>query len=62
MKIGQNKEFLKFPLAVGTDGLQVASRAEHIRDQIEQLLFTGANERVLRPEYGAGAKNWCSSP
>lgn len=62
MKIGQNKEFLKFPLAVGSDGLQVASRAEHIRDQIEQLLFTGANERVLRPEYGAGAKKLVFEP
>lgn len=62
MKIRQNNEFMKFPLAVDGNGLQVASRAEHIRDQIEQLLFTGAGERVLRPEYGAGAKKLVFEP
>lgn len=62
MKIRQNNEFLKFPMAVAADSLQVASRAEHIRDQIEQLLFTSTNERALRPEYGAGAKKLVFEP
>ena len=62
MKIRQNNEFLKFPLAVDGDGLQVAPRADHIRDQIEQLLFTGTHERVLRPEYGAGVKKLVFEP
>ena len=62
MKIRQNNQFLKFPMAVDNDGLKVAGRAEHIRDQIEQLLFTGARERVLRPEYGAGVKKLVFEP
>ena len=28
--------------------------AEHVRDLIEQLLFTMPGERVMRPEFGAG--------
>ena len=62
MKIRNNNEFMKFPLAVQEGGLRVASRAEHIRDQIEQLLFTGQGERVLRPEYGAGVKKMVFEP
>lgn len=29
-------------------------RADHIRDLIEQVLFTAPGERVMRPEFGAG--------
>lgn len=31
-----------------------ASGAEHVRDLIEQLLFTQPGERVNRPEFGSG--------
>jgi phage baseplate assembly protein W len=29
-------------------------RPDHIRDLIEQVLFTAPGERVMRPEFGAG--------
>jgi len=30
------------------------SEADHIRDLIEQVLFTSPGERVMRPDFGAG--------
>jgi len=29
-------------------------RADHIRDLMEQVLFTAPGERVMRPDFGAG--------
>ena len=29
-------------------------RDDHIRDLIQQVLFTGPGERVMRPDFGAG--------
>ena len=34
-----------------TDG---ADEADHIRDLIEQVLFTHPGERVMRPDFGSG--------
>jgi phage baseplate assembly protein W len=48
--------YLQFPLRVNSDGPAYASRAEHIRGQIEQVLYTISGERVFRPEFGAGVK------
>jgi phage baseplate assembly protein W len=31
-----------------------ADDADHIRDLIEQVLFTAQGERVMRPDFGAG--------
>ena len=31
-----------------------AERDDHIRDLIEQVLFTAPGERVMRPDFGAG--------
>ncbi|MBY6005573.1 GPW/gp25 family protein [Salipiger bermudensis] len=36
--------------------------AEHIRDLIEQLLFTQPGERVNRPEFGVGINQLVFSP
>jgi phage baseplate assembly protein W len=41
---------------------QMASRAEHVRGQIEQLLFTLPGERVFRPDFGAGVKAMLFEP
>ena len=30
------------------------SSADHVRDLIEQVLFTSPGERVMRPDFGAG--------
>lgn len=48
--------YLAFPLAMDADGPRLATRSEHIRGQIEQVLFTMPGERVFRPEFGAGVK------
>lgn len=48
--------YLKFPFRVGHDGPRTSSRAEHVREQIEQVLFTDPGERVFRPEFGAGVR------
>ena len=42
--------YLAFPLHIGDGTPQVATRAQHIRGQIEQVLFTLPGERVFRPD------------
>lgn len=48
--------YLAFPLRVNNEGGETANRSRHIRDQIEQVLFTLPGERVFRPEFGAGVR------
>lgn len=48
--------YLAFPLRVASDGGETVDRSRHIRDQIEQVLFTLPGERVFRPEFGAGVR------
>ena len=48
--------YLAFPLTMENGGPRLADRSEHIRGQIEQVLFTLPGERVFRPEFGAGVK------
>jgi phage baseplate assembly protein W len=44
-----------FPFHVdGRGRTAAASPAQHVRDLIEQLLFTAAGERVNRPTFGTG--------
>ncbi len=38
----------------GRDRTAETSEEEHIRDLIEQILFTSPGERVNRPDFGAG--------
>jgi len=54
--------FLKFPFHVGKDGPELSRRAEHVRSQIEQVLFTSPGERVFRPSFGAGVKKLVFEP
>lgn len=37
-------------------------RDEHIRDMIEQLLFTNQGERVNRPDFGSGLMQFVFAP
>lgn len=46
---------MSFPLRIGNNGSAVSSRQQHIREQIEQILFTNPGERWFRPEFGIGA-------
>src|SRR5688500_3605409 len=46
-----------FPYRIGADGRTAgATTDEHIRQLIEQILFTAQGERVNRPEFGAGVR------
>lgn len=49
-----DSDYPAFPFRVGVDGVQTCGRARHVREQIEQVLFTNPRERVFRPEFGAG--------
>jgi uncharacterized protein len=52
-----------FPFRVDTRGRTAdATRPEHIRDLVEQLLFTAPGERVNRPSFGAGLLRMVHEP
>lgn len=57
-----NTAFMSFPLRVGSAGADTSRRAAHVREQIEQVLFTGPGERVFRPEFGAGMSSLVFEP
>lgn len=46
----------------GRDRTAAATEAKHIRDLIEQILFTSPGERVNRPEFGAGVLQMVFAP
>jgi phage baseplate assembly protein W len=46
---------IDFPYQIDGRGRTAASEgADHLRDLIEQVLFTAPGERVMRPEFGCG--------
>ena len=47
---------MSFPLRIGEQGAAVSSRNQHVREQIEQILFTNPGERWYRPDFGIGAR------
>lgn len=51
-----NPDFMKFPLEISATGACTSSRRQHIREQIEQVLFTSPGERWFRPEFGIGVR------
>ena len=55
--------FLDFPLHIDGRG-RTAETAEddHIRDMIFQVLFTNPGERVNRPDFGCGLKQFVFAP
>jgi hypothetical protein len=53
---------LAFPFRVGAAGPAVSRGADHVREQIEQVLFTTPGERVFRAEFGAGVKTLTFEP
>ncbi len=55
-------QYLRFPFNVGIDGPQTSARSEHVREQIEQVLFTSPKERVFRPEFGVGIRRLVFEP
>ncbi len=51
-----NPDYLQFPLRIGANGTNTCARSQHVRQQIEQVLFTDPGERWFRPEFGVGVK------
>lgn len=54
--------YMAFPFRIGPQGAQSVTRFEHIRHQVEQVLFTSPGERVFRPEFGFGARRHVFEP
>lgn len=54
--------YMAFPFRVDGDGCASSTRSEHVRQQIEQVLFTNPFERVFRPEFGAGLRRLVFEP
>ncbi len=55
-------QYLKFPFSVDDNGPKTSSRSGHVREQIEQVLFTSPKERVFRPEFGVGIRRLVFEP
>src|SRR5262245_13761647 len=53
---------LAFPFRVGASGPAVSRGGAHVRELIEQVLFTTPGERVFRSEFGAGIKTLTFEP
>lgn len=54
---------IAFPFRVDRRGRTAhAGHDEHVRDLIEQLLFTSPGERVMRPDFGCGLLDLVFSP
>jgi phage baseplate assembly protein W len=54
---------IDFPFHVGLDGRTATTDDDdHIRDLIEQVLFTSPGERVNRPTFGTGLLQLVFSP
>jgi len=51
-----NPDYMKFPLEIGARGAVTSARGLHVREQIEQILFTHPGERWFRPEFGIGVR------
>jgi Bacteriophage baseplate protein W len=59
------QSYMRFPFAIagaGGDGAVTSDRAAHVREQIEQVLFTVAGERIFRPDFGAGVRRLVFEP
>ena len=54
--------FMAYPFRLSATGPATATRMEHIRQQVEQVLFTSPGERVFRPEFGFGARQHVFEP
>ncbi|MFJ8113477.1 GPW/gp25 family protein [Streptomyces sp. NPDC096132] len=47
--------YLGHPFGIGGDGRTATTGADgHVRDLVEQVLFTAPGERVNRPDFGSG--------
>ena len=54
--------YMKFPFRIEAEGPATSTRMPHIREQVEQVLFTSPGERVFRPDFGFGARQHVFEP
>lgn len=59
-----NGRHLAFPFRIGSDGRTAvpANDAEHVRDELLQLLLTSPGERLFLPEFGGGVRRLVFEP
>lgn len=55
-------DYMRFPFAIGGQGAATSTRRAHVREQIEQVLFTLPGERWFRSEFGAGIRTLVFEP
>ena len=50
--------YLDFPFGLTPDGgVAAVDEDHHIRERLEQILFTAPGERVMLPDFGCGARD-----
>jgi phage baseplate assembly protein W len=55
--------FIDFPIQLDSRGrTATADENKHVRDMIEQLIFTNPGERVNRPDFGSGVLQLIFAP
>ena len=58
-----NNNFLDYPFRINPLGrVATTDEDDHIRDLIEQVLFTNPGERVNLPDFGCGLKQMVFAP
>lgn len=63
MRTRPTRTDIAFPFRIDRRGrTATASHDEHVRDLIEQLLFTNPGERVMRPDFGCGLLDLVFAP
>src|SRR5262245_49577267 len=62
MSLLSTASYMKFPFEIGAQGAALSARREHVRQQIEQVLFTLYGERWYRPEFGVGIRTLVFEP
>jgi uncharacterized protein len=55
-------QYMRFPFSMTKNGARTSTRADHIREQIMQVIFCSPGERVFRPEFGFGARQHVFEP
>ncbi len=55
--------YLRFPFALTPEGsIAAANENEHVRQRMEQILFTSPGERVMLPDFGSGVRDLVFEP
>ena len=61
-KLRISRVYQQFPFRITEKGAKTSGRAAHVREQIEQVLFTMPGERIFRPGFGAGVPSLVFEP